>query len=202
MKLYFFPGACSLAPHIALNEAGLSYTLDQLDRATKQTKSGKNYLTVNPKGMVPALELDDGQVLTELPAVIQYIADRKPEANIAPPAGTMARYRLQEWLTFIGTEIHKSFTPLFNPKMVDEGKTIYKAILNARFDYLAKALEGRNYLVGDAFTVADAYLFTVLNWTRYTGIDLGQWPVLKAYHERIFARPAVQAAMKEEGLIK
>lgn len=202
MKLYFSPGACSLSPHIALHEAGIAAQYEQVDTKTKAMKSGGDFRSINPKGAVPALELDDGQVLTEGAAIVQYIADRKPETNLAPPAGSMERYRLQEWLNYVASEVHKTFSPMFNPKATDEVKGNQRALLGARFDFLSKALDGKSYLMGDRFTVADGYLFTILNWTVPTGIDLGQWPVLKAYRERVAARPAVQAAMKEEGLIK
>lgn len=202
MKLYFSPGACSLSPHIALHEAGIAAQYEQVDTKTKAMKSGGDFRSVNPKGAVPALELDDGQILTEGAAIVQYIADRKPETNLAPPAGSLERYRLQEWLNYIASEVHKTFSPMFNPKATDEIRQNQRNLLTSRFDFLSKALEGKTYLMGDRFTVADGYLFTILNWTVPTGIDLGQWPVLKAYRERVAARPAVQAAMREEGLIK
>lgn len=203
MKLYYFPGACSLSCHIALREAGFDPEIEKVDTKTKTTKGGADYGALNPKGYVPTLVLDDGKTLTEATAILQYVADRKPEAKLAPPPGSAERYRLMEWLNFIATEIHKGHTPLFrHASLSDEAKQLFKDDLAMRFDYLAKELEGRPYLMGDHYTVADAYLFTVLGWPRYVGIDIGKWPALKAYTQRIAARPAVQAAMKAEGLIK
>lgn len=202
MKLFFAPGACSLSPHIALHEAGLSADYEQVDIRGKLRKDGSDYRSINPKGAVPALQLDDGQILTEGAAIVQFIADQKPDAQLAPAAGTVARYRLQEWLSYLGAEVHKSFSPLFNPKANDAIRQYQRDLLAMRFEFLSKALTGKTYLMGDQFTVADGYLFTLLNWTVPTGIDLAQWPVLTAYRERIAARPAVQAAMREEGLIQ
>lgn len=202
MKLYFSPGACSLSPHIALREAGLSFDLEQVDLGTKKTRSGADLASVNPKNYVPALELDSGEILTEAAVIAQYIADRAAESKLVPAAGTMERYRVQEWLNYVASELHKGIGQLFNPKMPDDfKKTVREAILPPRFDFLSKKLEGRQYLMGDSFTAADAYLFTVLNWTGHLGIDLGRWPVLRAYQARVAARPAVQAAMKAEGLL-
>jgi glutathione S-transferase len=198
MKLYFAPGACSLSPHIVLREAGLPFDLEKVDLTAKRTKSGADYTSVNPKGYVPALELEGGQVLTEGPAIVQYIADQKPATKLAPPAGTMDRYRLQEWLGFISTELHKSITPLFKPNTPDAYKEITKGNVAQRFDVLSKSLQGKDYLMGSTFTVADAYLYTILSWTPHVGIDLGKWPVLKAYSERVGARPAVRAALEAE----
>lgn len=202
MKLYFRPGASSLSPHIALREADLAFDLEKVDTVTKKTETGADYLAINPKGYVPALQLDDGQVLTEVSAIVQYIADRAPAARLAPAAGTMERYRLAEWLNYISTELHKSFAPLFSPKAPDEWKAVAKAQLVAKFGFLAKQLDGKQYLMGDTFTVADGYLFTVLRWTTSVKIDLAQWPVLAQYVERVAARPAVHAALLAEGLIK
>lgn len=204
MKLYFFPGACSLACHIALQETGAKFEIEKVDGKTKKTESGGDYLAVNPKAYVPTLELDNGQKLTEAQVILQYLADQKPAAKLMPAAGTMERYRVLEWLNFIAAEIHKGHTPLFRhaEKLPDASKQPFKDDLELRFAWLAKQLEGKQYLMGDAFTVADIYLFTVLNWPRYVGLDIGKWPVLKAYHARIASRPAVQAAMKAEGLIK
>jgi len=202
MKLYFFPGACSLSPHIALREAGLPFDLEQVDLKAKTTKSGADYRAINPKGSVPALGLDNGEVLTEAAVIVQYIADRKPEAKLLPAVGTMDRVRVQEWLNYIATEIHKGLGPLFNPNLPAEAKAIMKENLAARFDLLSKHLEKRSFLHGDVFTVADGYLFTVLGWTKWLEIDLGKWAVLAAYRERIANRPAVQAAMRVEGLLK
>lgn len=201
MKLYYKAGACSLSPHIVLVEAGLPYTLESVDLKTKVTASGVEYTKINPNGYVPALQFDDGAVLTEGPAIIQYLADQVPAKKLAPPAGSLERARLQEWLNFIATEIHKSFGALFNPAAPEEAKIAAKALLGRRLDYVAQRLEGRDYLLGD-FSVADAYLFTVLNWCRPVGIDLATRPAVAAYQARVAARPAVQQAMREEGLIK
>jgi glutathione S-transferase len=201
MKLYYSPGACSLASHIALREAGLPFEAIKVNGRTKVTAGGDDYLKVTPKGYVPALQLDDGQVLTEGTAILPYIADRNPAAQLAPAAGTLQRYRLHEWLGYINSEIHKNFGPFFAPNSTDEMKAIARQNLAKRFDFTQQQLEGRPFLLGDTFSVADAYLFTVLGWTRHVGIDLGQWPVLQAYHARIGARPTVVAAMQAEGLI-
>ncbi|MGQ0676622.1 MAG: glutathione transferase GstA [Rhodospirillales bacterium] len=202
MKLYYLPGACSLSPHIALREAGIPVELDKVDRATRKTESGKDYLAVNPLGYVPALETPDGRVMREASVIVQWIADQKPAAKLAPPAGTPERYKLQEWLNYISTELHKGTSPLFNPKATDDWKAVVKERLFERYDYASKHLEKNKYLMGDQFTVADGYLFTVLGWTKFVGIDLGKWPVLKVYCERVAQRPAVQAALKAEGLAK
>lgn len=203
MKLYFSPGACSLSPHIVLREAGLEFEIERVDFKTKHTKSGADFNAVNPKGYVPTLVLDDGQVLTEGPAIVQYLADRKPEAGLAPANGTMERYRLQEWLNFISTELHKAFSPLFSPAAPEEWKKLVRETLGKRFDHVVKQLEGKPFLLGEHFSVADAYLFTVLKWTKLVGIDLAAgWPSLAAYVERIGARPAVKAAMEAERLNK
>ncbi|HZT20901.1 MAG TPA: glutathione transferase GstA [Dongiaceae bacterium] len=198
MKLYLTPGACSLSPHIVLREAGIPFDFEVVDLAGKRTKSGKDFRAINPKGYVPALELDGGQVLTEGPAIVQYLADQKPAAKLAPPAGSIDRYRVQEWLNYITSELHKSFGPLFSPKTPDAWKEQLKVNLAGRFDLLSRTLEGKDYLMGSTFTVADAYLFTVLSWSDHVGIDLGKWPVLKAYVERVAARPAVKAALEAE----
>jgi glutathione S-transferase len=202
MKLYFAPGACSLSPHIVLEEAGLAAETEQVNNQEKKTKSGKDYWTINPKGQVPALQLDSGEMLTEGPVIVQYLADQKPGSGLVPPAGSIERYRVQEWLNFITSELHKSFGPIFRPTTPDAYKTISKENLGKRFDWIDKQLAGRQYLMGDKFTVADAYLFTVLRWTARIEIDLGKWPNLKAYADRVAARPKVQAAMKAEGLIQ
>lgn len=202
MKLYFAPGACSLSPHIVLHEAGLAAETEKVDLATKKTASGADYSKVNPNGYVPALQLDDGSVLTEGPAIVQYLADRNPAAKLAPPNGTNARYHLQERLNFISTEIHKSFSPLFKPTTVEEAKKAAIETLNRRYDFVEQLLADRQYLMGADFTVADAYLFTVTNWSRPLKLDLlSARPRLKAYMERVGARPAVQSALKAEGLI-
>ena len=201
MKLYFTSGACSMASNIALREAGIPFEMSKVDKRTKRV-DGVEFATINPKGYVPALRLDDGQVLTENVAVLQYIADLNPAAKLAPPAGTMERYRLQEWLSFINSEVHKAFTPLFSPEATEEMKTFARNHIGKRLGYLEGAWGDRQYLMGDQFTVADAYLFTVLGWGAFFGVDIGQWPRLKSYFERIRARPHVIEAMTAEGLIK
>jgi len=200
MKLYYAPGACSLSPHIVLREAGFDITLEKVNLRTKETESGGNFLAINPKGYVPALELDGGEILTEGPAIIQYVADLVPEKKLVPPAGTLARAHVQEWLNFIGTELHKSFSPLFNPATSDDAKAAARALIDRRLAFAASVLDAQPYLTGDSFTVADAYLFTVLSWTGYVKVDITPWPSLGAYFERVKARPAVQAAMAAEGL--
>ncbi len=202
MKLYFSPGACSLSPHIALREAGLSFDLEQVDLRSKQTKAGADFRKVNPKGMVPVLQLDSGDILTEGPAIVQYIADQKPESGLAPKPGTVERYHLMEWLNFITSELHKGFTPLFKPNTPDDYKKIARDNLADRFAYLEQKLADKQYLMGDRFTVADGYAFTVLNWAAIQKIDLAPWPNVKAYVERVRARPKVQETLKAEGLIK
>jgi glutathione S-transferase len=202
MKLYFKPGACSMAPHIALREAGRTFELEKVDLARHQTASGEDYLRINPKGYVPALLLDDGTLLTECAVMLQYIADQPPASTLAPPAGTMERYRLTEWLNFLATEVHKPFGPFFNPKAAQEIKDYNLRLLVRRFGYLDAQLDGKSYLMGSQFTVADIYLFTLLNWCNLHQIDLTQWPALKDYMTRIAARPSVRETMKAEGLIK
>jgi glutathione S-transferase len=202
MKLYYAPGACSLSPHIVLREAGFNFDLEQVNNQEKKTKSGKDYWTINPKGQVPVLELDNGERLTEGPVIVQYLADQKPAAGLAPASGTMERVRVQEWLNFTTSELHKSFGPIFRPTTPDEYKKISKENLGKRFDWLDKQLAGRQYLMGDKFTVADAYLFTVLRWSARVDIDLAKWPNLKAYVDRVGARPKVREALQAEGLIQ
>ncbi len=202
MQLYFSPGACSLASHIALREAGLSVDLKRVDLRAKKFEDGSDYLAVNSKGAVPALRLDDGQVLTEGPVILQYIADLKPESNLAPKNGTLERYRLQEWLNYITSEVHKSFTPLFNPANDPAVKQYALTNLSNRFEWIDRQLAGKKYLTGEAFTVADAYLFAVVSWTNGLGIDLKPWPALKEYLVRVAARPKVLEAMEVEGLLK
>ena len=199
MKLYFTTGACSMASNIALHEAGIQFELSKVDRRTKRA-DGVDFVTINPKGYVPALRLDDGQVLTENVAVLQYIGDLNPAAKLAPPAGTLERYRLQEWLSFINSEVHKSFSPLFNSEATEDTKTYARNQLAKRLAYLEDALGDKKYLMGDQFTVADAYLFTVLGWGVHVAVDIG--PKLKSYVDRIRARPHVIEAMTAEGLIK
>ena len=201
MKLYYSPGACSLSPHIVAREAGLDIDLEKVDARTKKTETGKDYLTVNPKGYVPALELDDGEILTEGPTIVQYLADLKPGSGLAPSAGTMDRYRLQEALGFINSEIHKTYSPLFNPATPPEVKEERKAYLKKRYAILEKQLAGRAHLFGDAFSVADAYLFTVTNWSRRTQLDLSDFPNVLGFQKRVAERPAVHAALKREGLV-
>jgi glutathione S-transferase len=200
MKLFYSPGACSLAPHIVLRELGLPFDLERVDTKAGKTEKGADFRAVNPKGYVPALQLDDGQVLTEGPVITQFLADKKPEAKLVPAAGTLERYRLQEWLNYLTSEMHKSVGGLFNPKMPEDFKGVTKEAIGAKLDYLTKQLNGRSFLTGEAFTVADAYLFVILGWTKHVGIDLGKWPVLDAYSARIAGRPAVKAALKAEGL--
>jgi len=202
MKLYYSPGACSLSPHIALREAGLAFEPVLASTKSHKLQDGTDYYGINPLGYVPMLELDDGTRLREGPAMVQYIADLAPTKNLAPANGTMQRYRLQEWLTFIGTEIHKSFSPLFNPGMPEEGKAISKTKLRSRYEWLDSQLADKDYLMGDTFSVADGYLFTVTNWAKPTGVDIADLPKLNAWHARVAARPAVQEALKAEGLTK
>ena len=201
MKLYYKAGACSLASHIALRESGLTFERESVDTQSKKTEKGRDYLAINPKGYVPALEIDNGEVLTEGPAILQYIGDRNPESGLVPAAGTWARCRLQEWLNFITSEIHKGFSPLLRPTTPDAYKVIAKETLTKRLDYIAQQLAGKTYLVGDDFTVADAYLFTILNWRTRIGLGLDPWPVLEQYVARMAERPSVRAAMKAEELI-
>ncbi|WP_374427625.1 glutathione transferase GstA [Ideonella dechloratans] len=200
MKLYYKPGACSLASHIALEEAGLPYQTEAVDLKTKVTASGQDYWQINPKGYVPALRLHSGELLTEGPAILQYVADQAPAAALAPAAGTVARYQLQAWLTFIGTELHRSCTAFFHPQAGDDWKAIARATLERRLSYVDGQLQGRSFLMGEDFTVADAYLFTVLSWMKPIGMDLSGWPQIVAFQARVAARPAVQAALKAEGL--
>ncbi|HUK02658.1 MAG TPA: glutathione transferase GstA [Steroidobacteraceae bacterium] len=202
MLLYYTPGACSLSPHIVLREAGLPFELKRVDIGTRKIDGGGDYLKVNPKGYVPALKLDSGEILTEGPAIVQYLADQRPESGLAPKAGTLERTRLQEWLNFISTEIHKSFSPLFNPAASADWKAGTTQNLTRRFDWLAPQLGSRTHLMGERFTVADAYLFVTLSWSGHVNIDLGKWPQLTSYVARIGARPKVIEALKAEGLLK
>jgi glutathione S-transferase len=199
--LYCSPGACSLSPHIALREAGLPFELDAVDFKTKTTKSGADFAQINPKGYVPALRLNDGQVLTEGAVIVQYIADQKPAANLAPPLGTFERVRLQEWLHFIATELQKGFGPINNPKSNDELRQVFKERLTARFQFLAKSLAGKDYLLGSTFSVADGYAYyTLRSWKKLVGPELGESSVLRAYFARVGDREAVRAALQAEGL--
>ena len=202
MKLYYSPGACSLSPHIALQEAGLAYTPVLVSTKSHKLQDGTDYYTINALGYVPVLELDNGERLREGPAIVQYIADQVPDKQLAPANGTLARYRLQEWLTFIGTELHKGFSPLFNPATPEDYKPMVRERLLQRLQWVDSQLAGKQYLMGDQFTVADGYLFTVTNWTQPTNLDISGLANLAAYRERVGARPAVQAAMKAEGLLK
>lgn len=200
-RLYYAPGACSLAPHIVLRELGENFSLVKVSTKTHQTEDGADFYAVNPKGYVPALRLANGEILTEGPAISQYLADNKPDSGLTPRAGTLERARLNEWLTFISTEVHKNFSPMFAPTTTDDQKKTLKEKLGTRFDFIEKSLDGHSYLTGEGFTVADAYLFVVVNWTNFIGMDLTPWPKLKAFQARVQARPHTQAAMKAEGLI-
>lgn len=202
MKLYYSPGACSLSPHIVAREAGLPITLVKVDLRGKKTVTGDDYRAISGKGYVPLLELEDGTRLTEGPAIVQYLADQAPGKALAPANGSLPRYRLQEWLNFVTSELHKQFSPLFDPTMPEDAKAKFREKIAARLDWLQPQLAEHPYLMGDHFSVADAYLFTVLGWSRHTGIDMSRWPAVAAYLERVAARPAVHTAMKEEGLIK
>lgn len=202
MKLYYSPGACSLSPHIVLCELGLPHTTERVDLKTHTTAGGADYYGINPKGYVPAVELEDGQILSEGPAIVQYLADLKPEAGLLPPAGTLERARVQEWLTFIGTELHKSFSPLFRPDASPDWKAAARQTIDKRLTFVDGVLANHDYLTGATPCVADAYLFTVVSWTRPMRIDLAPWPALAAFQERMAARPAVQEALRSEGLLK
>ena len=200
MKLYYIPSACSLSPHIIANELGLSIELVKVDVRTKRTEHGEDFLAINPKGYVPALQLDDGSVLTEGPAIVQYLADLKPDAQLAAANGSMARYRVQEMLGFINSDLHKSYMPLFNPASSDDVRTERMAYLHERYGLIEAALGRTPFLLGERFTITDAYLFVVTQWSKFVKLDLSQFPNLLAFQARIAARPAVQAAMRREGL--
>jgi glutathione S-transferase len=202
MKLYYSPGACSLSPHIVLRESGLKFEAVLASTKTHKLQDGTDYYTINPKGYVPTLELDNGERLTEGPAIVQYIADQAPTKQLAPANGTMARYRLQESLNFITSELHKTYSPLFNPAVPEEYKAIARSKLADRYRWLDTQLEGKSYLMGDTFGVADAYLFTVTNWAKHVGVDLAALKNVGAFTQRVAARPAVQEAMQAEGLLK
>jgi glutathione S-transferase len=202
MKLFYFPGACSLSPHIVLQEAGIPCTLVKVDLAAKKTQDGADFNAINSKGGVPTLQLDDGKVLTEGPAIVQYLADLKPETGLAPRAGTFERYQLMEMLNYLTSEIHKGLGPLFNPQISTETREATLTLLAKKFDWLSKQLADKTYLIGNSFTVADAYLFTLLGWSKPTKVDLSKWPVLLAYQAKIAQRPHVQEAMRAEGLLK
>jgi len=200
MKLYYSPGTCSLSPHIALREAALDFTLVKVDSKTKTTEHGADYWKINPHGYVPALELDDGEVLTEGPAIVQYIADLKPQAQLAPANGTLERTRLQSALGFINSELHKGIGGLFAPNLSEADRTLALQKIDVRLQQVAAKLEGRPWLVNGSYSAADGYLYNVLRWLKFFDVDLGRWPLLAAHSERVAARPAVQAALKAEGL--
>ncbi|MBT9477504.1 glutathione transferase GstA [Polaromonas sp.] len=202
MKLYYSPGACSLSVHIALHESGLAFEPVLASTKTHQLKDGTDYYTINPLGAVPLLELDDGTRLTEGPAIVQYIADLVPDKQLAPASGTLARAQLQSWLNFISTELHQGFSPLFNPATPADYKPVAINKLLSRLKWVDDELAGKSFLMGDAYSVADPYLFNVTNWARFVGLDISGFANIAALRERIAARPAVQAAMKQEGLIK
>jgi glutathione S-transferase len=200
MKLYFFPGACSLSPHIVLRETGARFELEKINLQEKKTSGGGDYLAVSPKGQVPVLQLDSGETLTEGPVIVQYLADQNPAAGLAGAAGTMERYRVQEWLNFTTSELHKNFSPLFWPNTPDAYKDIARGNLSKRYGWVNEKLAGKPYLTGDKFMVADAYLFTVTRWAPRVGIDTAKWPHVTAFMDRVAARPKVQEALKAEGL--
>lgn len=202
MKLYYMAGACSLSPHIVALEAGISVQMVKVDGKTKQTDTAEDFLKINPKGYVPVLQLDNGEVLTEGPAIVQYLADQKPESGLAPANGTLPRYHLQEALGYINSEIHKTYSPLFNPGTAAEVRQERKDYLRKRYAFIEALLEKQQWLLGDHFTAADAYLFVVTNWAKHVELDLSEFPALLAFQKRVAARPKVQAAMLAEGLIK
>jgi glutathione S-transferase len=201
MKLYYSPGACSLSPHIVACEAELPIELVKVDLQSKRTETGEDFRQLNPNGYVPVLILDDGNRLTEGPAIVQYLADQAPDKKLIPPAGTFERYQSQQWLNFISTEIHKSFSPLFNPAVLEAAKQLAIDTLMTRLETVAEQLSSQPYLLGENFSVADAYLFVTLRWGQYVNIDISRWPALTRYADKISERPAVQKAMQEEGLI-
>jgi len=201
MKLYYAPGACSLSPHIVAREAGIPIQLQKVNTKDKSMEGGGDFWQVNPRGYVPVLELDNGERLTEGPAIVQYLADQKPDSGLAPKAGSLERYRLQEWLNFLTSEVHKQFSPLFKPNTPEDYKPIAKQNIATRFDWLDKQLAGKDYLTGKQFTVADAYLFVLTNWTKPTQIDLAKWPNIQAFNKRVAARAKVKEAMQFEGLL-
>jgi glutathione S-transferase len=202
MKLFYFPGACSLSPHIVALEAGIPVQLERVDIKTKLTESGQDFAKINPKGYVPTLMLDNGEVLTEGPAIVQYLADLKPESGLAPANGTLQRYRLQEMLGFINTELHKTYSPLFNPDTSEDVRAGRKAYLLKRYQLIEDVLAKQPWLLGDHFTAADAYLFTITAWAAYVDVDLSAFPALLVFQKTVAQRPAVQKAMLDEGLIK
>jgi glutathione S-transferase len=202
MKLYYSPGACSLSPHIALLEAGLPYDLVKVDLKAKKLENGDDYLKVNPKGQVPALALDSGELVTEGPVIVQMIADKATGKNLAPARDSAERYKLQEWLNYITGELHKNFGPMFSPVLADDAKAFFRDRVMGKFKYLEGVLAGRDYLMGKQFTVADGYLFTMLAWADRMKFDLSAMPNLLAYKARVGARPMVQQALTKEGLMK
>jgi len=201
MKLYFSPGLCSLSPHIALREAGIDFELVKVDTGRHTLPDSSDYHRINPRGYVPVLAFDDGELLSEGPAIVQYIADLKPETGLAPAHGTRARYRLQEWLGFINSELHKAMAPMFDASTPEAVKDSVRAKLSKRFDWVSAQLEGKAYTMGEGFSVADGYLFTILEWFRFVHLDIEHWPVLKAYRDRVAARPAVKDALRAESLL-
>lgn len=201
MKLYYDPASCALSPHIVLCEAGLPHEIEKVDLAAGRTESGADFRAIHPLGCVPVLALDDGQILTEGGVIVQYLADQVPQAGLIPPALTMARYRVLEWLSFVSSELHRRYTPLFDAGLSDDYRATVLKRLHHRFDIVEKHLSERPYLTGDTFSVADAYCFTILNWAEYVNVDMTPWPVLRDYHVRVAQRPGVQEAMRAEGLI-
>ena len=201
MKLYYSPGACSLSPHIVLRESGLAFDLVRTSTKTHKMEDGTDFYSINPKGAVPVLEIANGERLTEGPVIVQYIADQVPQKQLVPPAGTMARYRVQEWLNYITSELHKAFGPLFVPTVPADAKELFKVWIAHRLKWVDSQLAGKQYLTGDTFTVADAYLYTVVNWTKHVGISTDELPSLLAFMARVGARPAVGEALKAEGLV-
>jgi glutathione S-transferase len=202
MKLYYAPGACSLSPHIVASEAGIALELEKVDLHTKVTADGRDFSKINPKGYVPTLQLDNGEILTEGPAIVQYLADQKPASRLAPAAGTLDRYRLQEMLTYINSEIHKSYSRLFNPAVTPAVREDTIAYLQKRYTLIEQQLSSHKFLLGDQFTVADAYLFTVTNWASHLKVDLSKFPKVLAFQKAVAARPAVQEALRAEGLVQ
>ena len=202
MKLYYAPGACSLSPHIVARELGVKLAFEKVDTGAKRTETGRDYWQINPKVYVPALELDDGELLTEGPAIVQYLADLAPDAQLAPANGTFARARLQEMLGYVNSEIHKSYSPLFRKETPAETRAERKAYLLRRYELIENILAKQHWLLGDRFSAADAYLFTVTRWAKSVDLDLTAFPALRAFQERVAARPAVQAALAAEGLLK
>ncbi|MDH3232861.1 MAG: glutathione transferase GstA [Alphaproteobacteria bacterium] len=201
MKLYYDPGSCALSPHIVLCEAGLAHEIEKVDLAAGRTESGADFRAIHPLGCVPVLVLDDGQILTEGGVIVQYLADQVPRVGLIPPVMTMARYRVLEWLSFVSSELHRRYTPLFDSGLGDDYRATVLKRLHHRFDIVETHLSERPYLTGDAFSVADAYCFTILNWAGYVNVDMTPWPVLRDYHARVAARPGVREAMRAEGLI-